>query len=165
MRALERGVDAATDLAAGLSGAVLGVMILFYWIEVVSRYFFGAPTVLTSLAPHMVLVAVMLMLPAVTRAGGHVAMSFLFEIVPPAAGRALAAGLALLSAAVCSFTAWLSLVETLRQLRRGVVSMDQLMFPLWWVSAFLIFGFTLSALHFLRHALRGAPVPNHEEGH
>ena len=76
MQAILKIIDIVTDLLAKFAAFLLGLIVVFSWIEVVSRYFFNAPTNLaSSLARHLVMAAVMAMLPWLSREGYHVAMA------------------------------------------------------------------------------------------
>ncbi|MGE3245203.1 MAG: TRAP transporter small permease [Beijerinckiaceae bacterium] len=163
MRALCTAVDAVTDLGARLAALLLALIVVFFWTEVVARYFFNAPLNFTaSLSPHMTMVAVMTMLPWLSREGYHVAMSFVYEKAPERFARPIGIAIVLVSAAVCALSAWMSGAEAWRQYANNVVAMEQIIFPLWWVTIFMAYGFACAAFHFLRQAATGRIVQRSE---
>ena len=164
MRILVRVIDGLTNLGATLAAGLLGVVVGSFWFEVAARYFFKAPTAWAqSVAGYCLLASVMLMLPYLTRTGHHVGMSLVYDSLPRRAARLLAAVLAVLSLGVCALSAWICGVETLRQYRENVLTTDSMFLPMWTISAFLVYGFALAAVHFLRQAI-AAEVPHFGEG-
>lgn len=164
MRSLLRAIDWLTDASAALAAALLGVMVTSFWIEVAARYFFKAPTSWAqSVTSYALLASVMLMLPYLTRSGQHVGMSLVYEALPHRAAQALAGILAAVSVVVCLLSAWICGVETLRQYRESVLTTNSMFLPMWTISIFLVYGFALAAVHFLRQAI-AAEVPHFGEG-
>lgn len=164
MRIFTNVIDALTNLGAWLSGLALAVIVSSFWIEVVSRYFFNAPTSWTAtISLYLLLVMVMLMLPWLTREGRHVTMTLVFERTPARVAPQIARGMSALSCAICLAAAYFCSVETLRQYVSDVRSPDALMLPMWGLNAMLVYGFVLSAAHFVRHAWTGF-IPSHWEG-
>ncbi|MGE3711612.1 MAG: TRAP transporter small permease [Hyphomicrobiaceae bacterium] len=156
MQNLFKVIDWVTTIGASLAAVMLGVIVAAFWIEVVSRYFFNAPTSWAqSTALYLVLASVMLMLPYLTREGHHVGMSMVFEVMPPPVARAFAIVLSIFSVAVCGVAAWICGMETFRQFDENVLTPDTVAFPLWWVTGFMIYGFAMAALHFARQAALG----------
>jgi TRAP-type C4-dicarboxylate transport system permease small subunit len=156
LRFLYKTIDWLTDLGATLATVSLGILVGSLWIEVVARYFFNAPTIWAQSASlYCVLASVMLMLPYITREGVHVGMSLIYEVLPGWLVRPVASGLSLLSFLVCVAATWICGVETLRQYDEHVLTTDALFLPKWWISAFLVWGFALSALQFARQTVSG----------
>ena len=163
MRLLNRLVDTITDIFARLSAVLLALIVAFFWAEVVTRYFFNAPLNFTaSLTPHMLLIAVLSMLPWLSREGYHVAMSFVYDKAPPQFVKPITIAIAYISAGICGLSAWMSATEAWRQYINNVVAMEQIIFPLWWVTVFMVYGFVFAAIHFLRQAITGNVVQRSE---
>lgn len=163
MRYILRLIDLVTDFFARLAAVMLGLIVIFSWVEVVSRYFFEAPTNLaSSLAKHIVMAAVMSMLPWLSREGYHVAMSFIYEKAPERFSRPIGIVIAALSSAICFLSAWIAYGETVRQYEGGVQNMDVIEFPLWWVTSFMVYGFLFAGIHFAKQALTGRVVQRSE---
>lgn len=158
-----RFIDLITDFFARLAAVLLGLIVVFSWVEVVSRYFFAAPTNLaSSLAKHIVMAAVMSMLPWLSREGYHVAMSFIYEKAPAWLSKPIGISIAGLSSLICLLSAWIALGETMRQYHGGVQNMDVIEFPLWLVTSFMVYGFLFAGIHFARQALSGRVVQRSE---
>jgi TRAP-type C4-dicarboxylate transport system permease small subunit len=163
MRHAFRLHDCITTFGAVLSVVCLGVICFSYCYEVVSRYFFNAPTIwVAAVTVYLLLVSVTLMAPYVTRQRGHVTITFVLERVGVAHARYLLAGCIVLSAIVCLLSVWFTGAETLRQFESGTTMMDSLLLtPKWVLSALIVYGFLSSAFYFLRQvpgALKGEIV-------
>lgn len=163
VRIIDRTIDVITDILAKFAALVLAVIVVSTWIEVVARYFFNTPTnVSSSLSKHMVMVAVMAMLPWLSRDGYHVAMSFVYEKAPKRFSKPIAIFIAGSCSLICLLSAWISYGETYRQYLGQVKNIDVIEFPLWWVTAFLVYGFVFAAYHFARQAITGNVVQRSE---
>lgn len=154
MRAPRRWFDLLTTAGAGAATVCIGAIAVSYCFEVVSRYFFDSPTRWVSpVTTYLLLVSVMLMFPYVTRARGHIAITFLIERLGPRHGRYLGMACILLSALVCILSVWFTGEEFYRQYVRDVRMLDTMLVPKWWLSVWFIYGFAGAAIHFLGHAL------------
>ncbi|MDP4594672.1 MAG: TRAP transporter small permease [Beijerinckiaceae bacterium] len=163
MQKLDQVINVITDLLAKFAAVMLAVIVVSTWIEVVSRYFFHAPTnVSSSLAKHMVMVAVMSMLPWLSRDGYHVAMSFVYEKAPARYSKPIAIVITALCGLICLLSAWIAYGETYRQYAGDIKNIDVIEFPLWWVTAFMVYGFLFAAYHFARQAITGNVVQRSE---
>ena len=159
MRLLLRGLDFVTDAMAKLAALLLGVVVVLFWIEVGTRYLLVQPTnVSTSIPKYLVMVAIMSILPWLTREGHHVAMTFIYEHTPKRFSRMIGVVIAMLSSMVCLLSAWMGSTETYRHIVQSITTDDEVIFPMWWASIFVVYGFLGAALHFLRQALTGAVV-------
>ena len=163
MKTLYRLHDGLTTLGAALSVACIAIICFSYCYEVVSRYFFNAPTSwAAAITAYLLLAATMLMAPYVTRQRSHVTLTFVLERVGPVRARYLMAGCILISAVVCLLSVWFTGTETARQIAAGTTMMDSLLLtPKWVLSAIIVYGFLSSSLYFLRQvpgALRGEIV-------
>ncbi|MCC2096849.1 MAG: TRAP transporter small permease [Hyphomicrobiales bacterium] len=156
-------VDTITDLLAKCAAVLLGLIVVFSWIEVVSRYFFHAPTNLaSSLARHIVMAAVMAMLPYLSREGYHVAMSFIYEKAPKSLSKPIGIVITGLCSVICLFSGWIAWGEFYRLFQSNETSDGMIEFPLWYVSIFMVYGFIFAAIHFARQALSGNIVQRAE---
>ena len=128
MRQLFRFHDHVTTASAVLSVACVGVICFSYCYEVVSRYFFNAPTSwVAAVTVYLLLASVMLMAPHVTRLRGHVTITFVLERVGPGLSRRLHAACIALSAIVCLLSVWFTGTETVRQYEADTTMMDSLL--------------------------------------
>ncbi len=154
LRRLGQMHDWLTEAGVRLAMAALALIVLAYAWEVVARYFLGAPTRWSGdLVGYLLLFVTFMALPAVTGAGGHVAVTVLLERLSPGAQLWAGRVIALVGVVVCLFLMKVCLDETLRQLERNVRMMAAHPVPKAWISIWIIYGFAGSALHFLRLAI------------
>ena len=101
----ERRADAVLGIAAS---AILLVMMLLTFADVVARYLFNFPIRgAFEVTELMLLVLIFAGLPLVSRADEHVTMDFIDRMLPPRAGLMLVRAMHALCAAVMFFLAWL----------------------------------------------------------
>lgn len=163
MRAICKFVDGMTNIGAMFAATALGLTVMCFWVEVVSRYFLNSPTNITSsLAKHVVMVSVMAMLPWLSREGYHVAMSFVYERAPKKLSQPIGIVITTLSAVICLMSAWMSYIETHRLYVGSITNDDVITFPLWWSASFMVYGFAGAAFQFARQAITGAIVQRGE---
>jgi C4-dicarboxylate transporter DctQ subunit len=163
VQAIWKIIDVVTDLLAKFAAFLLSLIVVFSWIEVVSRYFFNAPTNLaSSLARHLVMAAVMAMLPWLSREGYHVAMSFIYEKAPKSLSKPIGIVITSLCSLICLFSGWIAWGEFYRLFQSNETSDGMIEFPLWYVSIFMVYGFVFAAIHFARQALSGNIVQRAE---
>jgi TRAP-type C4-dicarboxylate transport system permease small subunit len=139
--------------------AALLLMLFAYVAEVVLRYFFNSPTRWSSdLVSYSMLVCIAFALPAVTRDGGHVAITSLLERVSVQKQQAAFRALAWVSAAVCAAATALLAAQALAQWQGGIETVAALAIPKWWLSVAVGLGFAGAAGHFVGHALKREAV-------
>jgi C4-dicarboxylate transporter DctQ subunit len=128
---------------------------LLYCMEVVLRYFLHAPTrwSLETIA-FLMLIMMFLAVPHAVRGGMHIAVTLLADLYPRRV-RAISLVLNLLGLALCTFMAYVSVLENLAQYRQLIETMGNLVLPKWWFSAFITYGFANSALWYLRLIFNG----------
>jgi len=147
-----------------VAGAALGAIVTIYSYEVVSRYFFGAPTRWSAeFVSYLLCVLVFAAMPNVTATGGQVAVTVLVEALGSRARRNVGRAVALVGAVVCAAMAVFAFDETVRQFARGVQMVAAVPVQKWWISAWIVAGFALSALEFLLLFLR-PPVGGEPSG-
>jgi TRAP-type C4-dicarboxylate transport system permease small subunit len=131
----------------------LCAIVFAYSYETIARYFFAAPTSWSNeLVAYALCVGTFMALPEVTRSAGHIAITFVIEALPQAARHRLNVALALLSAAVCLFVAWICLRTNIVHFSRQEMTVGVNPIPKWVISIWLTYGFASSGLHFLRQA-------------
>jgi TRAP-type C4-dicarboxylate transport system permease small subunit len=156
---LRRFHDNLTE--AGFAGAAVFVAIIAgsFWYEVVARYFFAAPTTWAyDVASYSLCPMLFLSMPAMTRRGAHIAVSYLTDSLPQAYRRPLAQSILLAATLICLLCAWITGGESWRQFQRDVVTITALPIPKWWISIFIPYGMLNSAGYFLRQFLGEAPA-------
>lgn len=143
--------DWLTQAGFLLGTAALGGILFSYCFEVVSRYLFNAPTSWGSeVVSYLLSASVFLVMPHLTRTGGHVAVTLLLDRAGARTARILVWAGSLLGFLVCLASAWITFDESLRQIERNIRIMAVHPIPKWWVSVFLPYGFASSALYFVR---------------
>jgi len=154
LRGFERALAVTRVTGAALAAAALGVIVIAYSYEVVCRYFFGAPTWWSAeLVSYLLCIMTFSMMPFVTATRGHVAVTILLDALPARWGDIATRAIAALGAAACAAVAYFAFDETSRQFVRGIQMMAAHPIPKWWISIWIVIGFTLSALEFLRLAI------------
>jgi TRAP-type C4-dicarboxylate transport system permease small subunit len=152
LRALTKAHDWLTHGSFVVASVLLGVIFVEYCAEVVLRYLLNAPTSWgLELISYSQCISVFLVMPLLTKTGGHIAITLLVERLPPRAAGILSWILYFLAFAICALGAWITWDETHRQLVQDVQLMKVHPIPQWWISIFIGYGFAMSALHFLRH--------------
>jgi C4-dicarboxylate transporter, DctQ subunit len=147
--------DSLTELGFQLGKLCLGLIVFAYTFEVVSRYFFNSPTWWADeLVSYSLSIGCFLMMPHVTRSNGHVAVTFLVDGLPAGGRQAAYRLIYLLCFFVCTVAFWINLDENIRQVVQDVHMMKVFPFPKIYISAFITYGFGMSALHFLRMVCR-----------
>lgn len=142
--------DAITDASYLVSALGLTLMVLIYCAEVVTRYFLNFPLDWANDAfSNILCVMIFSMLPHATRAAAHIEINLLPELVP-ALRKPLSIWTAITGTVVCGLAAWMSLHENFLQLARGILTPQNHPVPVIWMTGFITYGFTSSALYFFR---------------
>lgn len=143
--------DGLTDLGVQAAKLCIAAILVLYCWEVFGRYVLGIGTWWANeYVPYAVCVTTFLMMPAVTRGKGHVAIGVLENMLPPRFalhGRVLILALSLL---VCAVIAWIALKENIRQVAQDVSLLRVTQTPKIYVSMWITYGFSSSAVCFLR---------------
>ncbi len=146
--------DRLTLIAAVTAAIGLTLIVIFYVYEVVTRYFFNAPTAWVSdFVSYILCASVFLALPQVTKDKGHVAVTILVDIMPDRIAGYVHVGINTIGFACLAFASYISLQENLRQYTKNIETLAIIPIPQWWVSSFITFGLALSSLYLLRFAV------------
>ena len=155
MRPLLRLHGLITDIGYLAAAVGLAGMGSLYCMEVVFRYFLNSPTRWSlEVVTYLMLAVTFLAVPHAVRAGMHIAVTLVADLYPSQAAR-LAIVLNGIGFALCAFLAYVSLGENLAQYAGSIETIGNLVFPKWWLSVFITFGFTNSALWYLRLLFNG----------
>ena len=142
-------------MSAIIAALLLAMIVASYSFEVVSRYFFDAPTLWASdVVGFLFCWMIFLVMPEVTRTHGHVTISILSDRLNVAARLRLGQGLMFLAALACIATAGISASENMRQIVQDITTVSVYPLPKWSIAVAMTFGFALSGLQFLLAALR-----------
>ena len=151
LNGLARVHDGLTDVSFQFSKLCLGIIVFAYCFEVAARYLFNAPTWWADEAvSYSLCIGCFTMMPHVTREKGHVAVTLIVDMLPPARARPIYWFIYLLGFLACAFAAWISLDENIRQIVKDVYLMKVKPVPKYWISVWITYGFASSALYFLR---------------
>ena len=153
LRPLTKAHDAITGLGARLAAVGLMSIVASYVYEVITRYIFNSPTAWASdYVSYALAASIFLALPQVTKERGHVAVTILVDIIPTKAAGIVHFIVSIIGFFSLSLAAWISLQENIRQYTRDIETLAMVPIPVWWVSSFITFGLTLSAIYMLRYA-------------
>ncbi|MDO3380289.1 TRAP transporter small permease [Geoalkalibacter halelectricus] len=144
-------LDQVTRLSCMLSGVALASILVLTLKEVAMRYFFNAPTTWANdVNQWFFALAVMLVMPEITRTNGHIAISVLVDRLSHGKKDVACRVIAILSCLLCMAAFYITGMETLRQYQFGITTMWVSPIPKWWISVVIPLGFLLSALQFFR---------------
>lgn len=150
LESFRRVANALTTLGVFIASGALFIIVVAYCYEVVSRYFFSHPTLWASdVVAFLLFISIFLMIPEVTRSGGHVSVTLLEDRLSARANDRLQGALALLSALACFAAAWISGLENVRQFVHEITTVSVYPIPKWILSWAVTYGFGLSGVHFL----------------
>ncbi|MEX3007688.1 TRAP transporter small permease [Hoeflea sp. TYP-13] len=153
--------DWLTQAAAVLAAFGLIGIVISYVYEVVTRYFFNAPTAWVSdFVSYALCASIFLALPKVTKDKGHVAVTILVDIVPKRIADTMHTCINLIGFGCLGFAAYISLQENIRQYTKNIETLAIVPVPQWWISSFITFGLALSSIYFLRYAPASQRVQN-----
>ena len=141
---------ALTTFGTAVASGALCIIVAAYCYEVVSRYFFGHPTLWASdLVAFLLFISIFLIIPEVARSGGHVRVTLLEDRLAERKRDRLHAALALLSALACFAATWISGLENVRQFVSEITTVSVYPIPKWILSWTVTYGFGLSGVHYL----------------
>ena len=147
------------------AGVCLVAIAFSFCYEVVSRYFFNAPTAWASpLVSYNLIAMIFLALPEITRRAEHIYVNLLIDALSPRYARRLESFVRILAASTCLFAAWFSANETLQQFTQEVWTVPPLAVPKWTVSIWIPYGMLGAATHFLRQLLAGTAGARTRQG-
>jgi TRAP-type C4-dicarboxylate transport system permease small subunit len=151
--------DRVSEISFNAACVALAAIALCYCYEVVSRYFFAAPTVWANpVASYGLCVSIFLAAPELTRQSAHIALNLLDNLLSLATRQQLARGVRLLAAATCLVAAWIALESAWADYEMGISTITYFPIPKWWLSAFIPYAFASSAIYFVRQVFADAPA-------
>jgi C4-dicarboxylate transporter DctQ subunit len=153
LRPLARIHDALSR--AGFIGAagILAFISAAYCYEVVSRYFFNAPTIWASpLVSYALCLTIFLALPDLVRRGMQISIDLHEAWVSPGVIRLLLRVTNAVAGVCCVAAAWITGQQAWSEYGLGVLTNTYLPIPKWWLFVFIPYGFLSGGLYFLRQA-------------
>lgn len=155
--------DGLSRLSFALAACVLAFISAAYCYEVVSRYFFDAPTIWASpMVSYGLCLTIFLALPDMTRRGLHVAIDLHEAWISPQASARLLRITRFIAAAFCLLGAWITAEQTWSEFNFGVWTNTYLPIPKWWLFIFIPYGLLSGGIYFLRQACGETVHPSEE---
>jgi C4-dicarboxylate transporter DctQ subunit len=150
--------DALSRAGFVLAASILAFITAAYCYEVVSRYFFNAPTIWASpLVSYALCLTIFLALPELARRGLQVSIDLHEAWLSPAQIQALLRATRLVAGIVCLAAAWITAEQAWSEYSMGVLTNTYLPIPKWWLFVFIPYGFLSGGVYFLRQAFGEAP--------
>lgn len=147
--------DGLTRLTLWMAVAAVAYLTAATAFEVVARYVFDAPT---DWAPDTSAIAfafiAFLAAPELTRVQGHAAMTFAVNNARADVAHVMRLICLVIATLTCAVCAYFGVVETLRQIDRGVTMIAVLPIPKWIVTGAIAYGLTSMSLYFLRDLIQ-----------
>ena len=155
--------DALSRAGFILAACVLAFISAAYCYEVISRYFFNAPTIWASpLVSYALCLTIFLALPDLARRGLQISIDLHESWASPATLEALLRITRLAAAIACLAAAWITGEQALSEYSLGVWTNTYMPIPKWWLFVFIPYGFLSAGIYFLRQAGGEAPHASEE---
>jgi len=152
--------DAITRIGFAGAAVCVGVIAGCFWYEVISRYFFNAPTTWAyDLASFLLCPMIFLAIPAMAQRNAHIVVAYITDGLHERNRATVRRAVLLAAALTCLICAWITGAETWRQYVRGVETITAVPILKWWVSIFIAYGLLGSGLYFLRQFFGEVPLP------
>jgi C4-dicarboxylate transporter DctQ subunit len=162
-----RGLGAVQDWLsrAGfiLAACILAFISAAYCYEVVSRYFFNAPTIWASpLVSYALCLTIFMTLPDLARRGLHISIDLHEAWASPAFIEGLLRVTRFAAGISCLAAAWIAGEQAWSEFSIGVWTNTYVPIPKWWLFVFIPYGFLSGGIYFLRQAAGEKPHTSEE---
>jgi C4-dicarboxylate transporter DctQ subunit len=148
--------DQLSRLSFNIAAGCLGIIVCSYGYEVVSRYFFNAPTIWAGpLVAYMLCALIFLAAPEITRKNAHIVIGVLQEKISPRRVACLQRIIGAISTVACLLGVWIVGRTVVSQYTQGVETILTWAIPKWPLSALIAYGLLSSGIHFLRDSVSG----------
>jgi C4-dicarboxylate transporter DctQ subunit len=145
------------------AAGILAIMTAAYCYEVVSRYFFNAPTIWASpLVSYGLCATIFLALPDLTRRGMQVAIDLQDRFVSPEFAVWLLRAMQFISGLACFLAAWITAAQAWSEYQMGVTTNTYLPIPKWWLFILIPYGLFSGGIYFFRQAFGATTAPRPE---
>ena len=159
LRAAERVVDVLISVCGLLALMIVAALAICVGLEVVMRYFFGAPTRwVIEFSEYALLWLAFLAGAWILREEGHVRVEMLTELLSSRWQRNLHAITSWLGAGVCAVFCWVTVSYVFRIQQSGELLFKSVPVEKWEVMAVMPPGLALLAIQFVRRAFRPPPA-------
>jgi C4-dicarboxylate transporter DctQ subunit len=158
LRGLAAIQDGLSRAGFMLAAGILAFISVAYCYEVVSRYFFNAPTIWASpLVSYALCLTIFLALPDLARRGLHISIDLHEAWASPAVIDALLRLTRLAAGIFCLAGAWITAEQAWSEYSLGVLTNTYMPIPKWWLFVFIPYGLFSGGIYFLRQACGEAP--------
>jgi TRAP-type C4-dicarboxylate transport system permease small subunit len=155
--------DFLTRLGYFCSGLCLAAIVFTYCYEVVSRYFFFAPTTwASSLVSYLLCYMVFLAVPELSRTRSHIFISIVLDLLPSRNATIIQHATYILAAVTCVAAAAFCLDATLFQYDHAITTVNEWRIPKWILSVSIPYGLLSTGIYYLRHAISRTPYASSE---
>jgi len=159
LRAAGRLVDVLISACGLLALILVAALAICVGLEVVMRYFFGAPTRwVIEFSEYALLWLAFLAGAWILREEGHVRVEMLTELLPPPWQRKFHFVTSWLGAGVCAVFFWVTTDYVVRIQQSGEMLFKSVPLEKWTIMAVMPPGLALLALQFVRRAFRPPPA-------
>ena len=146
-----------------LAACVLAFISAAYCYEVVSRYFFNAPTIWASpLVSYALCLTIFLALPDLARRGLQVSIDLHEGWASSATLEILLRLTRLVAGIACLAAAWITGEQAWSEYSFGVRTNTFVPIPKWWLFVFIPYGLLSAGIYFLRQAWGEEPHSSEE---
>jgi TRAP-type C4-dicarboxylate transport system permease small subunit len=136
-----------------LAACILAFIAMAYSYEVVSRYFFNAPTIWASpLVSYALCLSIFLTLPDLARRGEHISIDLNEAWASPELLQKLNRFMRFLAGLSCLAAAWITAEQAWSEYIANVFTNTYLPIPKYWLFVFIPYGFLSGGIYFLRQA-------------
>lgn len=136
-----------------LAACILAFISVAYCYEVISRYFFNAPTIWASpLVSYSLCLTIFLTLPDLARRGLHISIDLHEAWASPEAIEKLLRVTRFAAGLSCLAAAWITAEQAWSEYAVGVWTNTYMPIPKWWLFVFIPYGFVSGGIYFLRQA-------------
>lgn len=159
LRAADAFVDGLITACGLLAAVIVAALAGCVALEVVMRYFFGAPTRwVIEFSEYAMLWLAFLSGAWVLRAEGHVRVEMLTEALAPRWQRRAHVATSWVGAGVCAVLCWVTTAYVLRIRETGEILFKSVPVEKWAIMAVMPPGLALLAIQFVRRAFRPPPA-------
>lgn len=152
-------VDALITASGVLAVIIVAALAVCVGLEVVMRYFFGAPTRwVIEFSEYALLWLAFLAGAWILREEGHVRIEMLTELLSPRWQRLFHFVTSWLGAGVCAVFCWVTVVYLVRIQQSGEMLFKSVPVEKWTIMAVMPPGLALLAIQFVRRAFRPPPA-------
>jgi len=163
LRGLASIQDTLSRIGFMLAACVLAIISAAYFYEVVSRYFFNAPTIWASpLVSYSLCLTIFLALPDLARRGLHISIDLHESLASPALVEKMKRTTNLVAGIFCLVAAWITAEQAWSEFVGGVVTNSYVPIPKWWLFIFIPYGLLSGGIYFLRQTFGEIPHTSEE---